>query len=114
MGRPYVRSILHRPRIRVSRSARGGNRVVGSPRDQRNRHDAIASRDAGVLMARGRRPGGNDYTVPALARGVEILEALAAERGPLSAATLADRLGLPRSSVFRLIFTLEQKGLIEV
>jgi DNA-binding IclR family transcriptional regulator len=59
-------------------------------------------------------PSGRDYTVPALARGIEILEALAAEGRPMAAAALADRLGLPRSSVFRLIYTLAQKGLIEV
>jgi DNA-binding IclR family transcriptional regulator len=55
----------------------------------------------------------NAYVVPGLARGIDLLELLAREQRPMSAVQLADTLELPRSSVFRLIQTLQQKGLIE-
>lgn len=55
----------------------------------------------------------NAYIVPGLARGIDLLEVLAREQRPMSAVQLADTLELPRSSVFRLIQTLQHKGLIE-
>jgi DNA-binding IclR family transcriptional regulator len=55
----------------------------------------------------------NAYVVPGLARGIDLLEVLAREQRPMSAVQLAETLDLPRSSVFRLIQTLQQKGLIE-
>lgn len=55
----------------------------------------------------------NAYIVPGLARGIDVLEALAREQRPLSPAQLGEMLDLPRSSVFRLIQTLQAKGLIE-
>jgi DNA-binding IclR family transcriptional regulator len=55
----------------------------------------------------------NAYIVPGLARGIDLLEALAREQRPMSAVQLAETLELPRSSVFRLIQTLQHKGLIE-
>jgi len=55
----------------------------------------------------------NDYIVPGLARGIDLLEVLAREQRPMSAVQLAEALELPRSSVFRLIQTLQHKGLIE-
>jgi DNA-binding IclR family transcriptional regulator len=55
----------------------------------------------------------NTYIVPALARGIDLLETLAREQRPMSAVQLAETLELPRSSVFRLIQTLQHKGLIE-
>ncbi len=55
----------------------------------------------------------NAYIVPGLARGIDLLEVLAREQRPMSAVQLAETLDLPRSSVFRLIQTLQQKGLIE-
>lgn len=55
----------------------------------------------------------NAYVVPGLARGIDLLELLAREQRPMSAVQLAETLELPRSSVFRLIQTLQQKGLIE-
>lgn len=53
------------------------------------------------------------YIVPGLARGIDLLEVLAREQRPMSAVQLAETLDLPRSSVFRLIQTLQHKGLIE-
>ena len=53
------------------------------------------------------------YFVPGLQRGLMLLEVLATERRPLSLTELAKRLGLTRSSVFRLAYTLRTTGFIE-
>lgn len=51
-------------------------------------------------------------TVPAVLRAVQVLDALAAERGPLSLAELTLRLGLPKSSVLALCNTLTLTGML--
>jgi DNA-binding IclR family transcriptional regulator len=53
------------------------------------------------------------YTVPALARGLEILGYFNHERRILSGAQLAKMADLPRASVFRMLQTLEQAGFVE-
>jgi len=55
----------------------------------------------------------DSYFVPGLERGLRILEALADARGPLTVTELGRRLGLSRSSTFRLTYTLSQLGFIE-
>ena len=51
-------------------------------------------------------------TVPAVLRAVQVLDALAAERGPLSLAELTLRLGLPKSSVLAQCNTLTLTGML--
>ena len=53
------------------------------------------------------------YFVPGLQRGLLVLEALAAARRPLTVTELGRKLGLSRSSTFRLTYTLSQMGFIE-
>ncbi|MBU3648872.1 MAG: IclR family transcriptional regulator [Limnohabitans sp.] len=53
------------------------------------------------------------YTVPALARGLQLLTQFSREERELSGAELSRRLGLPRASVFRMLYTLEQGGFVE-
>ena len=53
------------------------------------------------------------YFVPGLQRGLLVLEALAAARRPLTVTELGRKLGLSRSSTFRLTYTLGQMGFIE-
>lgn len=53
------------------------------------------------------------YTVPALARGLQLLMQFRREEPELSGAELARRLDLPRASVFRMLYTLEQGGFVE-
>ncbi len=53
------------------------------------------------------------YTVPALDRGLKLLQLFDRGRTPLSAPEISRRLGIPRSSVFRLIQTLESLGFLE-
>lgn len=53
------------------------------------------------------------YTVPGLERGLRILGEFSRQEPTLSAPELARRLGVPRSTVFRLLVTLENMGFIE-
>lgn len=57
---------------------------------------------------------GNDkYIVPALERGLRLLGEFSRDNRTLSAPELARRLDLPRSTVFRLLNTLESMSFIE-
>ena len=53
------------------------------------------------------------YTVPGLERGLRILGEFSRHEPVLSAPELARRLGVPRSTVFRLLVTLENLGFVE-
>ncbi|WP_234264240.1 IclR family transcriptional regulator [Hydrogenophaga sp. NFH-34] len=53
------------------------------------------------------------YTVPALQRGLQLLMQFNREDRELTGAELSRRLDLPRASVFRMLFTLEQGGFVE-
>jgi DNA-binding IclR family transcriptional regulator len=56
---------------------------------------------------------GNKYTVPALERGLRLLGEFSRHDPVLSAPELARRLDLPRSTVFRMLATLEDLGFVE-
>ncbi len=59
-------------------------------------------------------PAADDrYTVPALQRGLQLLMQFTREERELTGAELSRRLGLPRASVFRMLYTLEQGGFVE-
>jgi DNA-binding IclR family transcriptional regulator len=53
------------------------------------------------------------YSVPGLRRGLEVLEAVAAAREPLATPEIARRIGVSRSSAFRLVYTLRHMGFLE-
>ena len=53
------------------------------------------------------------YFVPGLRRGLLMLEILATAGEPMSVAEIGKRLGLTRSSVFRLAYTLQHMGFVE-
>lgn len=53
-----------------------------------------------------------DYTIPNLKNACRILDCLAASTEPQSNAELATQLGIPRSTVLRILFTLEAQGFI--
>lgn len=55
----------------------------------------------------------NRYTVPALERGLLILSQFSRDQRTLSAPELARRLNLSRSTVFRMLSTLENMGYVE-
>lgn len=57
--------------------------------------------------------GADRYNVPALERGLRVLCEFSRENRTLSAPELARRFNLPRSTVFRLLTTLESMGFLE-
>ena len=57
--------------------------------------------------------GSDKYIVPALERGLRLLGEFGRDSRTLGAPELARRLDLPRSTVFRLLNTLESMGFIE-
>lgn len=50
--------------------------------------------------------------IPALRRGLRILDLLAQRPGPVPAATIARELGIPRSSTYQLLNELQQAGYV--
>ena len=56
---------------------------------------------------------GDKYTVPGLERGLRLLCEFSRHEKHLSAPELAKRLDIPRSTVFRLLTTLERMGFVE-
>ncbi|MEJ8824747.1 IclR family transcriptional regulator [Variovorax humicola] len=57
--------------------------------------------------------GADRYNVPALERGLRVLCEFSRENRTLSAPELSRRFDLPRSTVFRLLTTLENMGFVE-
>jgi DNA-binding IclR family transcriptional regulator len=57
--------------------------------------------------------GADKYTVPGLERGLRLLCEFSRHERSLSAPELARRLDVPRSTVFRLLTTLERMGFVE-
>jgi len=53
------------------------------------------------------------YFVPGLRRGLLVLETLANEGRPMSVAEIGKSIGLTRSSMFRLAYTLQHMGFVE-
>ncbi len=58
-------------------------------------------------------PDDDRYMVPGLERGMRLLECFARDNTELTLAELTRRLALPRSTVFRLVFTLERLGYLK-
>jgi len=54
-----------------------------------------------------------DYSVPALEKGLRILETLSAVERPLSLAELAERQGRGRNEIYRMLNCLEREGYVE-
>lgn len=53
------------------------------------------------------------YIVPGLVRGLQILKLFSVDRQELGAAEIARELDISRSTVFRLVYTLESLGLLQ-
>ena len=60
--------------------------------------------------ANGRVPAGKTPSVPAVERGLAVLELLATTRNGLTLPELSRRLSLPKSSTHTLVVTLERRG----
>lgn len=50
------------------------------------------------------------YSAPALEKGLDILELLAAEAEPMTARQIAERLGRSKSEIFRMVYVLVERG----
>jgi DNA-binding IclR family transcriptional regulator len=57
--------------------------------------------------------GGRRYRAPALEKGLDILELLAAESGPVTLTGIVNRLGRSHGELFRMVQVLEFRGFIE-
>jgi DNA-binding IclR family transcriptional regulator len=57
--------------------------------------------------------GRERYIVPGLQRGLEILQCFRADRRRITANELSQELNIPRSTVFRLLTTLQHMGFLE-
>lgn len=64
-------------------------------------------------MTNNHSAGAPDYKVPGLERGLAILTLFNQRVRSLSAADIARRLGIPRSTAYRLVVTLEALGFLE-
>ena len=53
------------------------------------------------------------YTAPALSRGLSVLEILSFAKNPLTVPKIANKLGLTNSTLFRIVYVLEQSGYIQ-
>jgi DNA-binding IclR family transcriptional regulator len=57
-------------------------------------------------------PSTNRYRAPALEKGLDVLELLAAEKSPLNLSAISQRLGRSSGEMFRMLQVLEFKGFI--
>ena len=64
------------------------------------------------LAAQGAQRGAARAKVPAADQTLAILAHLAAQRGPVPAATIAHALGLPRSTVYHLLAVMQERGFV--
>lgn len=53
-----------------------------------------------------------DYTVPAVHRAIQVLEILAASHTGFSLADLSRQTGIPKSSLFRILLTLDRSSIV--
>lgn len=69
---------------------------------------------AQTKVVKPRRRTGPQYWVPALNRGLKVLEVLGESREPLTITELAQRTAIQIPNVYRLIWTLERRGYVNV
>ena len=53
------------------------------------------------------------YTIPSLQRGIRIVEAILGEESGLSALELEEQLGIPKTTIFRILHTLQNESWLE-
>lgn len=77
--------------------------------------DSAELATGGLQAAAGSARGAVDerYLVPALIRGLEILQTLSAERRKFTLTEVAGSLGVTRSSAYRLLYTLGHLGFVD-
>jgi DNA-binding IclR family transcriptional regulator len=63
-----------------------------------------------MRQARKQKPS---YSAPALEKGLEILELLAATQTPMTNRAIAERLGRSKGQIFRMVFVLVKRGYLQ-
>ena len=79
--------------------------------DQQNSTNPV--QDDASLTPRDDAAGDERYLVPALMRGLQVLQALSGETRRLSLSELAEAIGVTRSSAYRLVYTLDHMGFLK-
>src|ERR1700739_4691040 len=96
-------------RANTTGAARG---TLGAPAAERPANEAYR-RPAGAGEAEEEAGGSSTYLVPGLERGLRILSEFSAREPVLGAPELSKRIGIPRTTTFRLLQTLEALGFLE-
>ena len=92
----------------------GAGRKPAKPRgDAPTAHDEAAAPVDLTETADEESAGGSTYLVPGLERGLRILAEFSAREPVLGAPELSKRIGIPRTTTFRLLQTLEALGFLE-
>jgi DNA-binding IclR family transcriptional regulator len=80
---------------------------------KRQARDSATPSTAGSGGDSGEGRGAKSYHVPAVARALSIIEFLADYREPQGVSAIARGLGIPKSSCFTILSTLESEGYVE-
>ncbi|TDG03923.1 IclR family transcriptional regulator [Paraburkholderia guartelaensis] len=95
------------------RSAGPGKRAALPPEETAAAVDAAGANAEANPEADEEGAGASTYLVPGLERGLRILAEFSAREPVLGAPELSRRIGIPRTTTFRLLQTLEALGFIE-
>jgi DNA-binding IclR family transcriptional regulator len=96
--------------LMASASSKGSSRTAKRPRPKaKSVRKTNGSGPPPQVQNGGREDSGRDYSIAAIGRALDLLEALA-RTGPASLAVLADAAGCTRTNAFRLLRTLEARG----
>src|SRR5260370_33084462 len=74
--------------------------------------DGLPSNDRGVALAGSARPN-NPYSIEVLQRAIDILSAFNHSRTLMSLAEIVQTVGLPKTTVFRILSSLVARGFCE-
>lgn len=77
-----------------------------------SRAAAFAQNSAAPMAAKSTSPRSSRYRAPALEKGLDVIELLAAEKIPLNLSAISQRLGRSSGELFRMLQVLEFKGFI--
>lgn len=91
----------------------GVGRKLGRPRADASPAQNEAAVPVEVGDTADEESGGSTYLVPGLERGLRILAEFTAREPVLGAPELSKRIGIPRTTTFRLLQTLEALGFLE-
>jgi DNA-binding IclR family transcriptional regulator len=91
----------------------GVGRKPGRPRADAQQAHEDSSASAELNDTADDEGGGSTYLVPGLERGLRILAEFSAREPVLGAPELSKRIGIPRTTTFRLLQTLEALGFLE-